>query len=78
LVQFHSLCHSIYEAAHAPSFCWIFERYLMPTGTATSEQRLTIENAIALKPGDLNPSSFTTQMRDLLPFLPAILIALAA
>jgi hypothetical protein len=35
------------------------------------------KNAIALK-RDLNPSSFTTQMRDLLPFLPAILIALAA
>jgi hypothetical protein len=28
---------------------------------------LRVPNAIALKPGDLNPSSLTTQMRDLLP-----------
>jgi len=67
LVQFHSLCYSIHEAIHALSFRWILERYLMPTSTAASEQRLTIENAIALKARDLNPSSFTTQMGDLLP-----------
>jgi len=58
LIQFHSLCHSIHEAIHALSFCWILERHFMPTSTAASEQRLTIEDAIALEPGDLNPSFF--------------------